>query len=488
MLALALDGASLFAAGDFSGLGGGNQNGLAKLSTSGNGAKDPLWSGSVSPWASSLAVDGTNLFVGGYFETVSGVGRTNIAKLTTTGSGTVDPLWNPQILVTNGFFGEALALLVEGTNLFVGGDFTTIGGLERAGLAKVATAGVGEVDPLWNPQVEGRAISKIRSLALDGTNLLFGGTFTNVGGSARNNLARVSTAGTGTVDPSFDPGPVGFSDFDSSIQSSVVRALLLNGHDLYVAGGFTTIAGAERSGLAFLPVPEAPMLIQDTTTRLFVLRNPEDGPEVTHYRITGIAGGPLFKSDGVTPVNLGDFITVADGADGLKFVLGGTVTVASALNATLSGAGTAIASLTMVASPPPVLAFTLASYSVREGQGNVTVTIRKFGDGVVSVRYATSNLTATGGLDYQTRTGTLSFSAPEKSKNLIIVIADDLQTEGDEQFAVHLSAPVGGPIVGPGTALVTIRGQRRGGEPDGAGTVAAGRGCHRRAGCSSSTS
>lgn len=56
-----------------------------------------------------------------------------------------------------------------------------------------------------------------------------------------------------------------------------------------------------------------------TTSGLVISRNAADGAEVTHFRITGITNGTLFKSDGTTPINNGDFITFAEGNAGLKF-------------------------------------------------------------------------------------------------------------------------------------------------------------------------
>jgi hypothetical protein len=56
-----------------------------------------------------------------------------------------------------------------------------------------------------------------------------------------------------------------------------------------------------------------------TTTGLVISRNPADGPEVTHFKITGIIGGTLFQNDGTTPIVEGDFITFAQGNAGLKF-------------------------------------------------------------------------------------------------------------------------------------------------------------------------
>lgn len=56
-----------------------------------------------------------------------------------------------------------------------------------------------------------------------------------------------------------------------------------------------------------------------TTSGLVITRNAADGAEVPYYQITGITGGTLFQSDGTTPITNGQFITVAQGAAGLKF-------------------------------------------------------------------------------------------------------------------------------------------------------------------------
>ncbi|MCM3786229.1 Ig-like domain-containing protein [Neobacillus mesonae] len=52
---------------------------------------------------------------------------------------------------------------------------------------------------------------------------------------------------------------------------------------------------------------------------LKITPNTEDGAEVTHFKITGISGGELYKNDQTTPIQNGDFITKQDGDSGLKF-------------------------------------------------------------------------------------------------------------------------------------------------------------------------
>lgn len=56
-----------------------------------------------------------------------------------------------------------------------------------------------------------------------------------------------------------------------------------------------------------------------TTSGLVISRNAADGSEVTHFKITGITNGTLFKSDTTTQINNGDFITFGEGNAGLKF-------------------------------------------------------------------------------------------------------------------------------------------------------------------------
>lgn len=42
-------------------------------------------------------------------------------------------------------------------------------------------------------------------------------------------------------------------------------------------------------------------------------------PSVTHYKISNIMGGTLYKNDGTFQISNGDFITADEGASGLKF-------------------------------------------------------------------------------------------------------------------------------------------------------------------------
>ncbi|CAM5636024.1 SLH domain-containing protein OS=Lysinibacillus sphaericus OX=1421 GN=LS41612_02090 PE=4 SV=1 [Lysinibacillus sphaericus] len=59
--------------------------------------------------------------------------------------------------------------------------------------------------------------------------------------------------------------------------------------------------------------------ILENQTQSGLVITSEDGNAVTHLKISNIQGGALFKNDGTTVIQDGDFITIAEGNSGLKF-------------------------------------------------------------------------------------------------------------------------------------------------------------------------
>jgi hypothetical protein len=141
-------------------------------------------------------------FVGGQFTSVT----CNVTSTTyTTGyerlvhllpTGEVDSLWSCPV---GSLRVRALALDVANDRLFVGGDFTGIGGELRTDLAMVE-ASSGDVDIGWTCNVTG-APNLVNDLALDVANdrLFVVGNFSGIGGELRDDLAMVE-ASSGTVD------------------------------------------------------------------------------------------------------------------------------------------------------------------------------------------------------------------------------------------------------------------------------------------------
>jgi hypothetical protein len=99
-----------------------------------------------------------------------------------------------------------------------------------------------------------------------------------------------------------------------------------------------------------------------TTTGLVITPATADAAIVTNFQITGITGGTLFQSDGTTAIANGDFITVAQGAAGLKFtpttgsLAPGAFVVQESTSGTTLGLGgtTATAAITVTLAGPTV--------------------------------------------------------------------------------------------------------------------------------------
>ena len=218
-----------------------------------------------------------------------------------------------------------------------------------------------------------------------------------------------------------------------------------------------------------------------TTSGLVISRNPADGAEVTHFKITNITGGTLFKNNGTTVINNGDFITFAEGNAGLKFTPGttnGSFMVQASLSASDAGlgslsGGTATATITINALGG-VIRFSAANYSVAEGAGFKTITVERSGDTSQPVRvdYASTDhsnpadfipCTAAGAgfassrCDFTTAVGTLRFAAGETSKTFNVLISQDNYVEGTETLELTLSNLTGGAVFGvPQTAILSI--------------------------------
>ncbi|HEX4145358.1 MAG TPA: fibronectin type III domain-containing protein [Pirellulales bacterium] len=98
-----------------------------------------------------------------------------------------------------------------------------------------------------------------------------------------------------------------------------------------------------------------------TTSGLVITPAASDASVVTSFQITNITGGTLYQHNGTTPISDGDFISVAQGAAGLKFTptgstAGGSFTVQESTSASSLGLGgtTATATISVTAHSPSV--------------------------------------------------------------------------------------------------------------------------------------
>jgi hypothetical protein len=172
----------------------------------------------------AVAVGGT-IYLGGAFTQATGtdgrvVTRNRLAAVDAASGALL--AWNP------GADRTVYAMAVSGSTVYVGGDFTRVGGAARSRLAAVAAGGTGAV-LAWNH----RADRQVRALAVSSSRLYAGGQFGAVDGAARSRLAAFSLA-SGALDGAWRPAA------DGPVHALRVG---LSGTRVYVAGLFTRLGG-----------------------------------------------------------------------------------------------------------------------------------------------------------------------------------------------------------------------------------------------------
>ncbi|MBL7940024.1 MAG: hypothetical protein JNL43_11750 [Flavobacteriales bacterium] len=181
-------------------------------------------------WVSCSVADGAGgWYIGGIFTEVGGQPRPRLAHINADGS--LAP-WQVDVGP-----GEVISLCLDGSTLYFGGTFATVAGETRSGVAAV-DASTGALRP-FAPQLGGTLFPRARAVLVAGQNLVMGGDFETVDGTARDYLAAVDKV-TGAL-ASWAPNPVNqvFSLAPSE-----------DGASFYVGGTFITIAGQSRSRTA----------------------------------------------------------------------------------------------------------------------------------------------------------------------------------------------------------------------------------------------
>jgi hypothetical protein len=138
-------------------------------------------------------------------------------------------------------------LLVHHERIYVGGDFSSIGGMARNSIAALDPES-GEPD-MWNPDIGFSGTpGSVRALAARDDVIYVGGWFWSVGINRREHLAAISVAsGLATA---WDPRVTGPDDL--YFGSPYVKTIELRGTAIFVGGHFTGVAAKPRSGLAQL--------------------------------------------------------------------------------------------------------------------------------------------------------------------------------------------------------------------------------------------
>lgn len=296
--ALELFGTTLYAGGDFRTVGGQSRRNIAAFSTS---------TGQLTTWAPQaggpileIEISGDDVYMGGFglgsVMLMNVVPRSNAAAFDSEGAPTQ---WNPNIS------GAVRALSAAGSKLYMGGEFTSVGGQPRDRLAAVSLE-TGAVDS-WNPGANGT----VHTMAINGARLYAGGEFTTVGGQARTRLAAIDA--TGAVIGNWAP-----------TANAVVRALHPTAAGkVYLGGDFTAVNSQGRNRLAAV----------DTSTGAVLSWNPDANstvralyglPDETMYvggDFTTVGGQPRNRLAGVD--GTGATLSWNPGANGPVHALSG---------------------------------------------------------------------------------------------------------------------------------------------------------------------
>jgi hypothetical protein len=245
---------------------------------------------------------GGTVYVGGEFTTLvppaggSGpaVTRNHLAAFDIAGHSLLS--WNPD---ANGNV-WVIAPSSDGTKLYVGGDFSKIGGVYAPKIAQLDLA-TGKVVKTFKSNVKGRVFS----IALSGNRLFVGGDFTQVTGPSgtavtRNKVAALD-ANTGAVldwtPPPLGPGRymghTGTPTPDAPSGHAFAVAVPADGSRVYVGGNFLDLGG--QGGLVVLDATTGAALPQQWTIDrpVFDLTVwPGDGTTV--FAATGGPGGRIY--------------------------------------------------------------------------------------------------------------------------------------------------------------------------------------------------
>ncbi|MEG4485274.1 DUF4347 domain-containing protein, partial [Microcoleus sp. D2_18a_B4] len=170
------------------------------------------------------------IYVGGDFTTIGGAALNRIARLNS--DGRADATFNPDAN------SSVVAIAIDNSgNLIVGGNFTNIDAQPRNKIAKLNPT-TGAPDATFNPN----ANSAVSAIALDSSgNPIVGGFFNNIDAQPRNSIAKLNPT-TGAADPTFNPNANG-----------QVNAIAIDSSGNPIVGGnFTNIGGQPRNKIAKL--------------------------------------------------------------------------------------------------------------------------------------------------------------------------------------------------------------------------------------------
>ena len=153
----------------------------------------------------AVAVVGSDVYFGGEFTTIGDSAVNYIAKW----SGGA---WSA---LAGGVDGPVFAITVSGSDIYVGGNFLNAGGIAASNIAKWN-------DSVWSPLDSG-VNDQVNAIAINGSDVYVGGNFTTAGGSPASYIAKWSGGIWSAIGSGFD---------------APVSAIAISGSTVYAGGSF----------------------------------------------------------------------------------------------------------------------------------------------------------------------------------------------------------------------------------------------------------
>ncbi|MCX6876480.1 MAG: choice-of-anchor D domain-containing protein [Verrucomicrobia bacterium] len=245
--------------GNFTSVGGLPRSNLARLNTDGTVDTSATFNAPTNVNGQILCIAVQNdgrIVVGGTFTSISGLTRNRIARLNSDGTVESTSTFNPGSGIGGGAGGgiggvSCLAIQPDG-KILVAGDFTSVSGQTRTGIARLNPDGSLESIDTFNCSTDGSYPEVLCVAVQPDGKIVLAGNFTTVNGQTRSKIARIlhdgALEGSGTFTPSIFTHIVGQGDGLGYITS----ALIQRDGKIVIGGKFVSVNGQPRSRIARL--------------------------------------------------------------------------------------------------------------------------------------------------------------------------------------------------------------------------------------------
>jgi len=215
VLAIAVSGSTVYLGGTFTEV----EDHTGQTAVRNHVAAFNVSTGAVTSWAPNasgavraIVVSGSTVYLGGDFTTIDGKNRKRLGSVTTAGTVT-----SFKAQANASVFGIA----VIGGTVYAGGTFTTVNSTARTRLA-AANGTTGALLSGWTPAADDEVTSL--SPATDGSKVFVGGLFTHIGSSSQSHVAALNPTTGATLAWAYHP-------------SYPVEGMTATSSTLFLAGG-----------------------------------------------------------------------------------------------------------------------------------------------------------------------------------------------------------------------------------------------------------